>query len=65
MKIYEIVKGAASLEGLRAAQRPEPKPGPNDVLVRIRAAALTLSPAADAFRLQASGDFLGKIAISV
>jgi NADPH:quinone reductase-like Zn-dependent oxidoreductase len=40
MKVYEIPKIPAGLEGLRRAERPEPKPGPNDVLVRIRAAAL-------------------------
>ena len=40
MKAYEIPKGATKLEDLRRAERPEPKPGPSDVLVRIRAAAL-------------------------
>ncbi|HXQ26570.1 MAG TPA: NAD(P)-dependent alcohol dehydrogenase [Candidatus Acidoferrales bacterium] len=40
MKVYEIKKGATNLEGLRQAERPEPKPGPNEVLVRLRAAAL-------------------------
>jgi NADPH:quinone reductase-like Zn-dependent oxidoreductase len=40
MKVYEIPKIPAGLEGLRRAERPEPKPGPNEVLVRIRAAAL-------------------------
>ncbi|HXX20205.1 MAG TPA: NAD(P)-dependent alcohol dehydrogenase [Candidatus Acidoferrum sp.] len=40
MKVFEIARGATSLEGLRRAERPEPKPGPYDVLVRMRAAAL-------------------------
>jgi NADPH:quinone reductase-like Zn-dependent oxidoreductase len=40
MKAYEIPKGATKLEDLRRSQRPEPKPGPHDVLVRLRAAAL-------------------------
>jgi NADPH:quinone reductase-like Zn-dependent oxidoreductase len=40
MKVYEIPEGSASLEQLRRADRPDPKPGRSDVLVRIRAAAL-------------------------
>jgi NADPH:quinone reductase-like Zn-dependent oxidoreductase len=40
MKVYEIVKGSTSLEGLRRAERPDPRPGPNEVLVRMRAASL-------------------------
>lgn len=40
MKVYEVVKGSSSLDGLRRAERPDPKPGPNEVLVRIRAASL-------------------------
>jgi NADPH:quinone reductase-like Zn-dependent oxidoreductase len=40
MKAYEIPKDASSLDQLRRAERPDPKPGPYDVLVRIRAAAL-------------------------
>jgi NADPH:quinone reductase-like Zn-dependent oxidoreductase len=40
MKIYEIPKGATTLEHLRRADRPDPKPGPSDILVRIRATAL-------------------------
>jgi NADPH:quinone reductase-like Zn-dependent oxidoreductase len=40
MKVYEVVKGSTSLEGLRRAERPDPKPGPNEVLVRMRAASL-------------------------
>ena len=40
MKAYEIPKGPTTLDDLRNAERPDPKPGPSDVLVRIRAAAL-------------------------
>jgi NADPH:quinone reductase-like Zn-dependent oxidoreductase len=40
MQIYEIPKGATTLDHLRRADRPDPIPGPSDVLVRIRAAAL-------------------------
>jgi NADPH:quinone reductase-like Zn-dependent oxidoreductase len=40
MIVYEIVLGATSLEGLRRSERPEPLPGPYDVLVRMRAASL-------------------------
>lgn len=40
MKIYEIVKGGNGLEALRRTQRPDPKPGRSEVLVRVRAASL-------------------------
>jgi len=40
MKVFEFANGAKSLDGLRRSERPEPKPGPRDVLVRMRAAAL-------------------------
>jgi len=40
MKVYEIPVGTRSLSDLRRGERPEPKPGPHDVLVRMRAAAL-------------------------
>ena len=40
MKAYEIPKGATKLEDLRRGERPDPKPGPFDILVRLRAAAL-------------------------
>ena len=40
MNVYEIPKDPRKLEDLRRAQRPDPKPGPYDVLVRLRAAAL-------------------------
>lgn len=40
MKAYEVSKGCKSLEGLRLAERPQPEPGPGQLLVRMRAAAL-------------------------
>jgi NADPH:quinone reductase-like Zn-dependent oxidoreductase len=40
MKVYEIPRGAQRIEDLRCAERSEPKPGPHDVLVRLRAVAL-------------------------
>lgn len=40
MKVFEIAKGPTSLDDLHRGERPEPKPGPYDVLVRMRAAAL-------------------------
>ena len=40
MKVYEIKQGSTSLEGLRQAERPEPQPGPRQVLVRVHAASL-------------------------
>jgi NADPH:quinone reductase-like Zn-dependent oxidoreductase len=40
MRVYEIPVSPKRVEDLRRAERPEPKPGPCDVLVRMRAAAL-------------------------
>jgi NADPH:quinone reductase-like Zn-dependent oxidoreductase len=40
MKVYEIPVAPKRVEDLRRAERAEPKPGPYDVLVRMRAAAL-------------------------
>ena len=40
MKVFEVKAGSSSLEGLVAAERPEPKPGPGEVLVRMQAASL-------------------------
>jgi len=40
MKVYEIPKGATRVEELRRGERPDPKPGPSDVVVRLRAASL-------------------------
>ena len=40
MKAYEVVKGTTTLDGLRRAERPDPKPGTREVLIRIRATSL-------------------------
>jgi NADPH:quinone reductase-like Zn-dependent oxidoreductase len=40
MRAFEIVTGSTTLEGLRATTRPEPKPGPRQILVRMRAVSL-------------------------
>jgi NADPH:quinone reductase-like Zn-dependent oxidoreductase len=40
MRVYEVVKGCTNLDGLRKAQRPEPGPGPREVLIRVRATSL-------------------------
>ena len=40
MQVYEIPPGAKRVEDLRPSERPEPKPGPHDVVVRLRAAGL-------------------------
>ena len=39
MKVYEIRDGFG-LDALRLAERPEPKPGPGEVLLRLRACSL-------------------------
>jgi NADPH:quinone reductase-like Zn-dependent oxidoreductase len=40
MKVYEVVKGSTSLDGLRQSEKPEPKPGPREVLIRVRATSI-------------------------
>jgi NADPH:quinone reductase-like Zn-dependent oxidoreductase len=40
MKIYLVTKGSAGIDGLKRAEREQPSPGPNQVLVRMRAASL-------------------------
>jgi NADPH:quinone reductase-like Zn-dependent oxidoreductase len=40
MRAYEVQKGSSGIEGLRRADRPDPQAGPQQVLIRVRAASL-------------------------
>ena len=40
MTVYELQQGSTSVAGLRRATRPDPVPGPRDVLIRVRAVSL-------------------------
>ena len=40
MKVYLVSKGSTGIDGLKRGERERPKPGPNQVLVRMRAASL-------------------------
>jgi NADPH:quinone reductase-like Zn-dependent oxidoreductase len=40
MRAYEIVAGSSGIDGLRRCERPDPKAGPGQILVRLRAASL-------------------------
>ncbi|HZF15114.1 MAG TPA: NAD(P)-dependent alcohol dehydrogenase [Steroidobacteraceae bacterium] len=40
MKAYEVPAGARSLDDLKLVERPDPKAGPGQILVRVRATAL-------------------------
>ncbi len=40
MKVYEVQPGCTNLEGLRRGDRPDPQPGPREVLIRVHAASL-------------------------
>ena len=56
MKVYEIPAGGRSIDALRRAERPDPEPGPGQVVVRMRATSLN-------FRDQAviSGNYFGGV----
>ena len=40
MRVYEVQKGSTGLDGLRQSERPDPHPGPRQVLIRVRATSL-------------------------
>ena len=40
MRAYEIVAGSSGIDGLRRCERPDPKAGAGQILVRLRAASL-------------------------
>ena len=40
MKVYELQNGCTTLDGLTRGERPDPQPGPREVLIRLRAASL-------------------------
>lgn len=40
MKAYVIKKGSKSLDDIEKFERPDPKPGPGEILVRMRAASI-------------------------
>jgi NADPH:quinone reductase-like Zn-dependent oxidoreductase len=56
MKVYEIPAGGRGIDTLRRAERPDPEPGPGQIVVRVRATSLN-------FRDQAviSGNYFGGV----
>ena len=56
MRVHEIPAGGRSIDALRCVERPDPEPGPGQVLVRVRAASLN-------FRDQAviTGNYFGGV----
>ncbi len=54
MKAYVVPTGSRSIESLRAVERPDPRPGPGQALIRVHAAALNFRDKA-----VATGDYFG------
>lgn len=40
MRAYELIAGSSSVDKLRRCERPDPKPGPTQILVRIQAVSI-------------------------
>jgi NADPH:quinone reductase-like Zn-dependent oxidoreductase len=55
MRVYEVVKGSESFDGLRISERRVPEPGPRQVLVQMRAASLNYRDLAIALGMYFSG----------
>jgi len=56
MKVFEVTKGSTTLEGVRRGERPEPKPGPHQVKVRVHACSLNYRDLA-----VATGNYFGGV----
>lgn len=40
MRAYEIAPGSTGIDGVFMVQRDDPSPGPEDIVVRVRAASI-------------------------
>jgi NADPH:quinone reductase-like Zn-dependent oxidoreductase len=71
MKAYEVQAGSKSLADIKLVERPDPKAGPGEILVRIRATSLNFrdqmvvegmyGPAASAMKTIALSDGAGEV----
>ncbi len=57
MRAYEITAGSSGIEGIRPTTRPDPTPGPHDILVRMRATSLNYRDL-----MIAAGKYMGGVA---
>ncbi len=57
MRAYEITAGSHGIEGIRPTTRPDPTPGPHDILVRMRATSLNYRDL-----MIAAGQYMGGVA---